>query len=83
MLLPPADRAFRCGGCSAGPEAYPVEFPFAPRQDPIILRFPTEVPAKPEENGDLDEGIWRINDRGGKVRGEPLETELCPPCCSR
>jgi mono/diheme cytochrome c family protein len=56
-----------CGGCGRDTEAYPATVPFPARKDGIVLRLPTNVPIRPEPNGELDEGIWRINERGGRV----------------
>ncbi|HJZ90079.1 MAG TPA: cytochrome c [Gemmataceae bacterium] len=56
-----------CGGCGRDTEAYPATIVFPARKDGIVLRLPTNVPTQPEPNGELDEGIGRINERGGKV----------------
>jgi mono/diheme cytochrome c family protein len=56
-----------CGGCSRDTESYPANFNYAPRTDWLVIDLPKEVPTRREPNGELEEGIRRINDRGGKV----------------
>jgi mono/diheme cytochrome c family protein len=57
-----------CGGCAREDEPYPVEYSFPPRQDPVVLQLPTEAPADLMANGEMDDAIRRINQKGGKVR---------------
>ena len=56
-----------CGGCSRDVESYPATFNFSPRQDPIVVDLPKNPPTELERNGELDEGIRRINERGGRA----------------
>jgi mono/diheme cytochrome c family protein len=56
-----------CGGCGPDPEAYPDSFVYPPRQEWIVVELPKEAPTKLEPSGELDEGIQRINERGGRV----------------
>jgi mono/diheme cytochrome c family protein len=70
-----------CAGCHHDPEAYPAAFAYPARQDWLVVQLPTNVPSEPEPNGELDEGIRRINARGGRVLDPagvpaPLRDEL-------
>jgi mono/diheme cytochrome c family protein len=70
-----------CSGCSRDPEAYPAAFAYPARQDWVVVQMPTTVPTAPEPGGELDEGIRRINARGGQVLDPaavpaPLRDEL-------
>jgi len=56
-----------CGGCGRDTGAYPASVAYPARKDGIVVRLPTNVPTQPEPNGELDEGIFRINARGGLV----------------
>jgi len=56
-----------CSGCSRDSESYPATFSFSARTDWVVIDLPKDVPAEREPNGELEEGIRRINARGGKV----------------
>src|SRR5262245_65888330 len=66
-----------CGGCGRDTEAYPATISFPARKDGIVLRLPTTVPNQPEPNAELDEGIWRINERAGSVLN-PADVTAAP-----
>ncbi|HKB01998.1 MAG TPA: c-type cytochrome [Gemmataceae bacterium] len=56
-----------CTGCHRDPEPYPATFEYQARQDWIVVQLPTNVPATRGPDGELEEEIRRINDRGGRV----------------
>jgi mono/diheme cytochrome c family protein len=70
-----------CAGCHHDPEAYPTAYTYPARQDGLVVRLPTTVPAEPEPPGELDQAVRRINDHGGEVLDPaavpaPLRDEL-------
>src|SRR5262245_46987590 len=56
-----------CRGCDRDTESYPATYSFSSRADWLVVELPKDVPTEREPNGELEEGIRRINARGGKV----------------
>lgn len=55
-----------CSGCGQGSE-YQQDLLYPLRTDPIVIALPPKPPEKLEPTGELDEGILRLEARGGKL----------------
>lgn len=54
-------------GCGGQPDAYPDTFAYPAREEWLVVELPKEAPAGPEPAGQIEEGVRRVNDRGGKA----------------